>query len=193
MLEFQAALGGVEARTVQIGDSAEAHLFPLDGFDGVGAAAHREILRALYDSSVPGSTPDAKGQERAAWMLGGHLAPPEPVGADELSRGFSDGGYFIFNDPANDGSVVFRTGPAPDRVSNSGHMHADLLSVFVRLKGVPVVVDGGTYTYRSRGRGVRPAGSGPRRLPFRRAQVARAYHAVGARPQLGVGRGDNHR
>ena len=52
MLEFQAALSGPEARAVPIGDTVEHPLFPLDAFDGVGAAAHREILRALYEPAV---------------------------------------------------------------------------------------------------------------------------------------------
>jgi len=150
MLEFQAALGGPEAKSFDIGDTVEGHLFPLDGFEGVGAAGHREILRALYDPAFPPSRPSAPGLERAQWLLGRALETPSPRSADQGSFAFPHGGYFILPDAVLDGCMVFRSGPAPQALCNPGHMHADFLSVYLRVHGTPVLVDAGTFTYRSR-------------------------------------------
>jgi hypothetical protein len=150
MLEFQAVLGGPEARNFAIGDTVESHLFPLDGFDGVGAASHREILRALYDPEFTPSRPDAPGLERAQWLLARSLEEPARKAADEGGFQFSDGGYLVLADSALDGCLVFRTGPATHALCNPGHMHADFLSVYLRLHGTPVIVDAGTFTYRAR-------------------------------------------
>lgn len=150
MLEFQAALGGPEARTFDIGDTVEGHLFPLDAFDGVGAAVHREILRALYDPAFPPSRADAPGLERAHWLLGRSFEAPTGDSADRTSFAFPNGGYVVLPDAELDGCVVFRTGPGPQELCNPGHMHADLLSIYVRLRKTPIIVDAGTFTYRSR-------------------------------------------
>ena len=150
MLEFQAALGGPEARSFDIGDTVEGHLFPLDGFDGVGAAGHREVLRALYDPAFPPSHSDAPGLERAQWLLGRSLEWPARKAADQRSFEFPSGGYYVLSDPELDGCMVFRTGPAPHALCSPGHMHADYLSVYLRLHGTPIIVDAGTFTYRAR-------------------------------------------
>jgi hypothetical protein len=149
MLEFQAALGGPEARAEPIGDAVEHHLFPLDAFDGVGAASHREILLALYDSGFPASTSQAPGLERGAWLLGGAHAASGAARRDAGPFEYPKGGFVVFPDAALDGCLTFRTGPTPDLPCNSGHMHADLLSVYLRLRGRPLIVEAGTYTYRS--------------------------------------------
>ncbi len=75
MLEFQAALSGPEACALPIGDTVEHPLFPLDAFDGVGAASHREILRALYEPDFAGvdaarARPGARGVA-AGWRTRG--------------------------------------------------------------------------------------------------------------------------
>lgn len=149
MLGFQAALAGPEARSFAIGDCVETHLFPLDEFDGIGAAAHREILRALFDGRVAESRANAPGRERAEWLLGGKLAGPGASGVDDAPIAFPDGGFVVLPDAGLDGCLVFRTGPGPGRLSNPGHMHADLLSVYLRLGGEPIIVDAGTFTYRA--------------------------------------------
>ena len=150
MLEFQAVLGGPEARSFDIGDTVESHVFPLDGFDGVGAASHREILRALYDPEFPPSHSGAPGLERAHWLLARSLEGPARNAVDQRSVQFPDGGYLILPDSALDGCMVFRTGPGPRALCSPGHMHADFLSVYLRLRGTPVIVDAGTFTYRAR-------------------------------------------
>jgi hypothetical protein len=150
MLRFQAMLGGAHARSFAVGDCVETHLLPLDGFDGIGAASHREILRALFDATVQPSSQDAPGQERAVWLLAGRLASSGPATGDSVPVAFPAGGFVVLPDGALDGCMLFRTGPTPDRQCNAGHMHADLLAVYVRLGETPMIVDAGTFTYRAR-------------------------------------------
>jgi len=149
MLEFQATLGGPEARAEPIGDAVEHHLFPLDAFDGIGAASHREILRALYEPDFVASAPLAPGRERAAWLLDGALAAAGAAQRDNGPFEFPKGGFVVLPDAALDGCLTFRTGPVPELPCNPGHMHADFLSIYLRLRETPVLVEAGTYTYRS--------------------------------------------
>ena len=149
MLEFQAALGGPEACTVPIGDAVEHQLVALDAFDGVGAASHREILRALYDPDFPASTVQAPGQERAAWLLAGALAATGSARRDDGPFEYPKGGFVVLPDAALKACLTLRTGPDPELPCNPGHMHADILSVYLRLRETPMIVEAGTYTYRS--------------------------------------------
>jgi hypothetical protein len=165
MLRFQALLGGPRARSVAIGDNVETHLLPLDGFDGIGAASHRELLRALFDADVPPSSPDAPGQERAAWLLAGRFESSRPTVEDSTPVAFPDGGFVVLPDSGLESCMIFRTGPIPGRVRSAGHMHADLLSVYVRLGRMPMIVDAGTFTYRAR-KERWPAGEPPWRAHF---------------------------
>ena len=188
MLRFQALLGGPQARSVAIGDSIETHLFPLDSFDRVGAASHREVLRTLFDASVPPSSQDAPGQERAAWLLGGRLASAGPAIGDSDPAAFPDGGFVVLPDSRVDGCLVFRTGPTPGRLYSAGHMHADLLSVYLRLGGTPMIVDAGTFTYRAR-KERWPADEPPWRTHFLGPSAHNAL-CIEARDPLDRGPGD---
>jgi hypothetical protein len=150
-LEFQAALAGPEAATLAIGDSAEDPLFPLDGGDGWATASWSELLRGLFSSQVPYAPNDAPSGERAFWLLGGSTAQRASVeGANTWMKVYPQGGYSIFRDGALDSSLVFRTGPNPREALSPGHMHSDLMSVYVSSMGKPLIVDAGTYTYRGK-------------------------------------------
>jgi hypothetical protein len=188
MLEFQARLGGPEARSFDVGDTVEAHLFPLDGFDGIGAASHREVLRALYCPGFPPSRPDAPGLERAQWLLGQSLEEPVARPLDEGHSEFPDGGYVVLPDSRLGGCVVFRTGPRPGALCSSGHMHADFLSVYLRLHGTPIIVDAGTFTYRSR-KDRWPAGEPEWRAHFRSTAAHNAL-CIESHDPLGRSAGD---
>ena len=54
-------------------------------------------------------------------------------------------------DSNTDARLIFRTGPAASRLLMAGHVHADLLSVYLTISTVAVFVDAGTYTYRLHG------------------------------------------
>ncbi len=188
MLEFQAELSGPETATLAQGDGVEGAMFALDGFDALASSAPREILRALFAPDCPPPQSDARGSERAFWLLGGRLAPPPREPAAGAFRAFPDGGYFVFpeTDPAT--RLVLRTGPAPEAAVMPGHMHADLHSVCLNLAGHAVIADPGTYTYRSC-EGNWPAGTPPWRAHLRGAGAHSGFCLDGLDP-LGPRSGD---
>src|SRR5205814_2575183 len=88
--------------------------------------------------------------EQAFWMLGGALTPPEASSAPKaMAAAYPDAGYYVFDSSEAGTTFLFRTGPVPDRAVFGGHMHADLLSVYLKSRGQPVIVEAGTYTYRT--------------------------------------------
>jgi len=58
------------------GDGSEDRVFALDAGRGSLAPAFREILRALFDATVPPVAQDQPSIEWAFWLLGGHLPGP---------------------------------------------------------------------------------------------------------------------
>lgn len=157
MLRFQLDLGGPEGSPPAIGNATEDPFFPLATDQGWGTAALREIQRFLFSPELPAAPLTDPAVERAFWLLGGNVAPQtaERTPGNSL-RAYPDGGFFIFyeSDPAT--RLILRTGPAPGQPLVAGHMHADLLSVYLTLNGVPTLVEAGTYSYRSHA-GSRPS------------------------------------
>lgn len=151
MLAFQAALGGPEARTTNIGDGFEDYLFPLDDCNTIGSGAHREVLRHLYQPQVRPLCASARGLERALWLTSG--LPKTDTSVSDRRDGprttYPRGGVFVLNNEDESNRLVFRTGPVANEAVAPGHMHADLLSVNVTVDKEPILVDPGTYSYRS--------------------------------------------
>lgn len=150
MLSFQAALGGPEAATMPIGDAVEDTLFPLDDCEDVGSGAHREILRTLYEPSLSPLAVPERGAQRAIWLLAGAKPPASSALSTPARTAYPVGGVFVLSDKSERDRLVFRTGPQRDAPLTAGHMHADLLSIGVTIDGNQVLVDPGTYSYRSR-------------------------------------------
>ncbi|ADE16278.1 conserved hypothetical protein [Nitrosococcus halophilus Nc 4] len=151
MLAFQIDLSESKAVPLAIGNGTEDPLFPLDIGEGWGCAALRELYRALFDPSLSPSPQEDPAVERAFWLLGGKLAPlPTDPKRAQCFKPYPTGGFFIFSEPDAGARLIFRTGPAPDKPLMGGHMHADLLGIYVNVAGNPMVMDAGTYTYRTR-------------------------------------------
>lgn len=148
MLRLQADLCGPDGNAPDIGDRTDDPLFPLDDGSGGESAALREICRALYAPDLAPVAAGHPGVERAFWLLGGTLAPSTgDVGISRL-RDYPQSGLLIFPEAAGSTRCVLRTGPAAGTDTMAGHMHADLMSIYLVHDGVPVLVDAGTYTYR---------------------------------------------
>ncbi len=149
MLALQAALAGPECAPLAIGNTTEDPLFPLDAGDGWASGALREVYRALFQPALSPAPDDDPTVARAFWMLGGEMAPPPadgvPGGAD---CAFPEAGLFVFAESDAGSRLVLRTGPAAGLPLSAGHMHADLLSVYLTLENAPVIVAPGTYSYR---------------------------------------------
>lgn len=189
MLAFQSDIAGPEAAPITFGDSGDHSL--LSGLDSGGkwaCAAQRQIYRALFEPNLPSSPEHFPSEERAFWLLGGCLPEPIANAAAATTSAYTLGGFFVFPDRNPITRLVFRAGPAPNTLVNPGHMHADLLSIYVHLQGVPVIVDTGTYTYR------RKAYSDPPNMPDWRAYCLspRAHNglALDSLDPLARGEGD---
>jgi hypothetical protein len=139
-----------------IGDSDAGRAFRL----GLDPLDRRDLLAAgavLFQRNDWGSVAgDAAG---AFWLTGGREVPgargPRPEGG---AAAFRDAGFAVARSgyAADEEIAVFRVGPGrllPDVLTS--HLHADALSVTLRLGSVDLLRDPGTYLY-SEGEGWRP-------------------------------------
>lgn len=151
LLYFQAETSGPGAIPVALGNGSEDPMFPLDPESGWCPAALREIYRTLFDSQVPSAPRDDVTTMRAYWLLGGELKRITTNRSyDTRTVPFYGTGIYVFHDTPQNAHMVFRTGPSPDVHVSPGHMHADMLSIYLQVDGQPMIVDSGTYTYRFR-------------------------------------------
>src|SRR5206468_4773432 len=84
------------------------------------------------------------------WMLGPEFQLPDcairnPQSAiRNVSAALPDTGYYVSR--SSDGSHLVIDG-GPHGYQNGGHAHADALSLTLRVRGVPLLVDPGTCCY----------------------------------------------
>jgi hypothetical protein len=149
LMAYQCALTGRNANPLPLGNAIEDTLFPLDAEESWAAGAIREIYRSLYEPGVSPAPRDSSSVFRAFWLLGGKLVKANLIDVEEAPlHAFPQSGLFVMNDLIADTRFIFRTGSAPETTVSPGHMHADLLAVYVETDGQPLIVDSGTYTYR---------------------------------------------
>lgn len=149
LLAYQCAMTGPEACPLPIGNAIEDALFPLDAGEAWCPGSLRELYRALFDPRLSPAPAEDETIVRAFWLLGGRLAPCQNEGTlIPLPTNFMQAGLHVMADDRLDARLIFRTGPAPGTALAAGHMHADLLAIYVNLQGRPLLVDAGTYSYR---------------------------------------------
>lgn len=149
LLRFQAALTGPSTNPLAFGNATEDTLFPLDGGEGWCSGALREIYRTLFDAKVASAPGDDLSVERAFWLLGGKIRESDQnIEDDFVCQSFPKGGVHIYPDSKLGGRLIFRSGPLSDSVIAAGHIHADLLSVYLSVGKQMILGDSGTYTYR---------------------------------------------
>jgi hypothetical protein len=88
---------------------------------------------------------------------------------------------FVFSEDARRTRLVFRTAPAPERSVMPGHMHSDLMSIYLVESGTPLIVDSGTFTYRF-GEGSGSAGAANWRAYFAGASAHNTVLIAGQDP-----------
>jgi len=150
LLRFQAALTGPNTNPLALGNATEDTLFPLDSGGGWCSGALREIYRVLFDARVAPASDDDLTIERAFWLLGGNIWEfDRGIEDDSACQSFPEGGIHVYPDMKLDGQLIFRSGPLCNSSIAAGHVHADLLSVYLSMGKQIVIGDAGTYTYRS--------------------------------------------
>jgi hypothetical protein len=152
MAEFVRALLDGNGEVPGIGDDDEGHVVVL-----CHAPGFRKFRSLVTTASLTFGRPDLApegggGDEKTFWLTGrlADDAEPVPTAASGPRRSvpddFPDGGYFILR--GADARVVFDCGPL-GYLSIAAHGHADALSVLLDHRGVPILVDPGTYVYHT--------------------------------------------
>lgn len=146
MLRFQAALAGPDAQPPEIGDGTEDPMFPLVT-EARSAAGLTALYRMQRVDGAKAAEPNA-GKEWATWMSGGRADAAVEERPSEEFAAFTDMGVFVFSEDGGRTRLVLRTAPAPERAVMPGHMHSDLMSIYLVESGTPLIIDSGTFTYR---------------------------------------------
>ncbi|MCU1304264.1 MAG: putative Heparinase family protein [Candidatus Sulfotelmatobacter sp.] len=104
----------------------------------------------LYD---PDRYPSSRLTEEALWIFGDkalQVLDTQDTPTTASSNSFPDGGIFLMNDDApNRQQLMIDAGP--QGTGNSGHGHADALSIHFSLDRERFLIDPGTYCYISAG------------------------------------------
>jgi len=156
-IEFSMLLVQPDGQLPAIGDTDDARPVQLERKPFFDFRAYQAIGAVLFGrgdfKAIAG-----RFHEDALWLLGveGMAAFDrlEPVQPDRTSVALPDSGYFVSRSdwtPRAD-YVCFDCGEQAgqlrtDEVPSAAHGHADCLSVIVFLRGQPVLVDSGFYTY----------------------------------------------
>jgi hypothetical protein len=139
-----------DGSTPIIGDDDGGSLIPLDfpasdDFRGTLALAAVTFGRADY-RAVAGDAPASLG-----WLLGhagveAYDALPVRLPV-ELSRGFPDGGVYVMRDGWDERASQLVLDAGPHGALSGGHSHGDALAIDLTVRGAPMLVDPGTFSY----------------------------------------------
>ena len=143
-----------DGRTPLLGDDDGGRLLVLDD------RAPDDFRAALATGAVLFDRPDfayvaGEAAEETLWLMGAGgvraFEALQRVPPAATARAFADGGYYVMRDGwgRDASSLVVDCGPHGGLTC--GHAHADALGVTLVVRGTPVLVDPGTYTYRSPG------------------------------------------
>ena len=187
MLRVHGDLCGVQGMPFEYGDGVEDPLIPLGDLQRWGRPDYSGLLAAIFDEETRSAAGDDE-DESAFWLAGGNL--PSSAAEEERTplRCYPQGGLYLFEDVKARTRLLFRTGPVEGLPVNPGHMHADVLSIHVHVDDVPMIVDAGTYTYRSGHAGWPPEGPGWRQ--YFMSAVAHNGLAIDGADPLERGPGD---
>ena len=150
LLEHVQCLTRGDGSVPLVGDEDGGRLFFLDARplnDLRGALAVGAVLFERPDFAFVADTPSAD----LVWLLG-PTAVDQFAGMNQqapryASRGFDDGGVYVMRDGWERDSNHMVIDCGPHGSMNCGHAHADALAFELALRGRPVFVDPGTYTY----------------------------------------------
>ena len=148
MCEFLMYMMDKNGKLPSIGDDDDGVVIRLDALKGKSNA--RSILNT---ASVVFSRSDFKNDPvdgKTLWLLGrkgnDEFSLLKKTGSADVSKGFRDSGYYIMRD--KDLFLSFDCGSL-GYLSLAAHGHADSLAVTLNIGGKDILIDPGTYLYRS--------------------------------------------
>jgi hypothetical protein len=156
MLEFIASIMDVRGHVPAIGDSDDAVIVRLAPAQGECVFRSQLASAAVLFDRAEFKEKARSFDEKSRWLLGddGEKAFCSlPAGSQSLPlrRSFPDGGYYVLGsdfETDKEVRIVADVGPL-GYLSIAAHGHADALSFMLAVAGREVLVDPGTYTYRS--------------------------------------------
>jgi hypothetical protein len=146
MGEFVGALIDGNGDVPAIGDDDEGYVVVLSHAPGF-----RKYRSLLDSAAIEFGRPDfrsweGRADEKTFWLTGQAQPAPAAGGSRPPAEDFPDGGYHILR--GAESIVIFDCGPL-GYLSIAAHGHADALSVLLNYRGMPFLVDPGTYVYHS--------------------------------------------
>jgi hypothetical protein len=137
----------------QIGDEDGGRLVQLDGLRVDDCRGMFSTAALILKDPILAEAAGALGVE-SAWLLGssaardfGMIGRAVPV---QRSAVFAAGGLFSARTDWSSGATHLVMDCGPHGAMSFGHSHTDALSIQLSANGIPLLVDGGTYTYVDR-------------------------------------------
>lgn len=149
MLLFQNSLNGFYNKPWALGDTTEDTLIPLDETMGWSSATFINAAQYFYDNNS--HTSGQVFDHKSIFLM------PYDTNMESQNEGsfseyvfnvFPDSGLVNWLDKDTKSEVLFRTGVIENTQYMPGHMHADSLSLYWRIKGIDILAASGTYSYK---------------------------------------------
>ncbi len=152
---FLASMMDAAGHVPAIGDSDDGEVWRLGADRGFNSYASMVAIGAALfsrsDLQAKAESCGAGADQQVGWLTGLVSPSPDSAAMQKLPSRFVDGGYAILGErlhSPDEFRVTFDCGPlGSNRIA--GHGHADALSLTVGWRGVPLLVDPGTYCYNA--------------------------------------------
>lgn len=137
------------------GNGTEDPLFPLTNNQKIPIRAWERIANSLGACPDLNAPPLACEENWYSVLIGidHRIVEPRKERFDGNTHAFLDGGCIALVDNKTGLKVVLRTAPSDRTMVTAGHAHADLLSLTLSERGLDILQDAGTFTYRHRPNG----------------------------------------
>lgn len=152
MIKYQIRLNGFHQKPWPLGDTTEDTLLPLDHTTGWSSALLGAVHQRVYQNQSQNKL--GKTDNKAFWLLG-HEGLEQSASINNINHEhlpfcqyYPDSGMAHWLSESQQSEWLFRTGVIADTLFMPGHMHADVLSFYWRIKGVDILAASGTYSYK---------------------------------------------
>ncbi|MFN2501401.1 MAG: alginate lyase family protein [Pyrinomonadaceae bacterium] len=139
-----------DGSTPLIGDDDGGRMLPLTTADPDDFRGTLAVGAAIFDRGDHKYVAGGPSEE-LFWLMGPSIIESyrgiQAVEPHRSSQGFNDGGYYVMRDGWENTDNYLTVDCGPVGALSAGHGHADTLSIALAIRGKPLLVDSGTYTY----------------------------------------------